>query len=371
VPLADDAASAKKRGLKRVARIVKTLKIGCHTISRTGPCFIVAEAGVNHNGDLTLAKKLVEQAKAAGADAVKFQTFSPHSVITEWAPKADYQRLTTDASESQLEMLRKLQLTHEEFRTLKRHADRVGITFFSTPHDERDVDFLMALGVPALKVASMDLVNYPLIEHVAKQGLPVIVSTGMASLGETETALQVLEQGGCACPLLLHCVTNYPIRDDEANLRVMDTLTQAFDVLVGFSDHTVGTAIAIAAVARGAVAIEKHFTLDRALPGPDHAASLDPDSFARMVAEIRSVERAVGSQVKHTLPVEVENRKAMRRSLVAATDIEPGTVLTREHLTMKRPGTGLGAEWIPRLVGRTVRCLIRRNSLVSLDMFMS
>lgn len=316
-----------------------------------------------------MAKRLVEQAKAAGADAVKFQTFTPEAVITEWAPKAEYQRETTDASESQLEMLRKLQLTHEDFRTLKRHADRVGMALFSTPHNIRDIDFLVALGVPALKVPSMDLVNYPLLEYVGKQGLPVIASTGMATLGETETALQVLAGAGCSSTLLLHCVTNYPIRDEEANLRVIDTLARAFDVLVGFSDHTVGTAVAVAAVARGAVAIEKHFTLDTALSGPDHAASLAPDSFARMVADIRSVERALGSGVKRPLPIELENRKTMRRSLVAAIDIQSGTVLTQEHLTMKRPGTGLGAEWIPRLVGRMVRCSVRRDSLMSLDMF--
>jgi N-acetylneuraminate synthase/N,N'-diacetyllegionaminate synthase len=216
----------------------------------------------------------------------------------------------------------------------------------------------------------MDLVNYPMLDYVGRQGLPVILSTGMATLGETETALKVLTEAGCASPLLLHCVTNYPIRDEEANLLVMDTLARAFDVLVGFSDHTVGTAVSVAAVARGAVAIEKHFTLDKGLPGPDHAASLDPDSFSRMVTDIRAVERAIGSAVKRPLAVEMENRKAMRRSLVMATDIEAGTVLAKKHLTMKRPGTGLGAEWLPHLVGRTVCCLVPRDSLVSLDMFM-
>lgn len=343
-------------------------KIGHQPVGDGHSCFVVAEAGVNHNGDVSLAKRLIEEAKAAGADAVKFQTFSPELVVTMWAPKANYQKRTTDMSESQMDMLRRLQLSYEDFRNLKLHADHVGVCFFSTPHDERGVDFLVSIGVPAIKVASMDIVNQPLLEYVGSRGLPVIASTGMATLGEVETALEVLTRAGCQEIILMHCITNYPIKDEEAHLRVMDTLRQAFDVPVGFSDHTVGTAVPIGAVARGAVVIEKHFTLDKSLPGPDHAASLEPDSFARMVAGIRSVENALGSGVKKPLPMELENRRTMRRSLVAATDIQPGTILTRDHLALKRPGTGLGAEFISLLAGRRVKRQIPRDTLIDLDM---
>lgn len=216
------------------------IKVGHLTVGEERPCFIIAEAGVNHNGDLGLAKRLVEQARACGADAVKFQTFTTESVIVAQAPKADYQRQTTDPSESQLEMLEKLQLSHRDFRGLKEHADRVGILFFSTPHDVRDIDFLVSVGAPLLKVPSMDIVNEPFLEEVGCQKLPVILSTGMATLFETERAIGTLKNAGCPAIILLHCVTNYPIKDEEANLRVMDTLARAFDCIVGFSDHTVG-----------------------------------------------------------------------------------------------------------------------------------
>ncbi|TAJ10910.1 MAG: N-acetylneuraminate synthase [Nitrospirae bacterium] len=344
------------------------IKVGRLTIGEESPCFIIAEAGVNHNGDVAVARRLVEAAKEAGAGAVKFQTFTTESVIIAQAPKADYQRQTTDASESQLEMLRKLQLSHRDFRGLKEEADRVGILFFSTPHDTRDIDFLVSVGAPLIKVPSMDIVNLPLLEEVGRRKVPVVLSTGMATLSETERALATLRQAGCPSIILLHCVTNYPIKDEEANLRVMDTLARAFDCIVGFSDHTVGTAIAVAAVARGAKVIEKHFTLDCAMAGPDHAASLDPSQFAQMVTDIRRVEQALGSEVKRPLPVELANRKAMRRSLVADADLPAGTVLAREHVTLKRPGTGLGAELLPYLLGRTVKRMVPRDSLITLDM---
>lgn len=347
---------------------MRCIKVGHLTVGEESPCFIIAEAGVNHNGDLALAKRLVEQAGACGADAVKFQTFTTESVIIAQAPKADYQRQTTDASESQLEMLRKLQLSHRDFRGLKEEADRVGILFFSTPHDTRDIDFLVSVGAPLIKVPSMDIVNLPLLEEVGRRKIPVVLSTGMATLSETERALATLRQAGCPSIILLHCVTNYPIKDEEANLRVMDTLARAFDCIVGFSDHTVGTAVSVAAVARGAKVIEKHFTLDCAMAGPDHAASLDPFQFAQMVTDIRRVELALGSEVKRPLPVELANRKAMRRSLVAGADLPAGTVLAREHVTLKRPGTGLGAELLPYLLGRTVKRMVPRDSLITLDM---
>lgn len=347
---------------------MQRVKLGHLVIGEESPCFIIAEAGVNHNGDVELAKRLVEEAKACGADAVKFQTFTTESVITLEAPKARYQQQTTDPTESQTEMLRKLQLSYEDFRQLKAYADKVGVLFFSTPHDASDIEFLVSMEVPVLKVSSMDIVNVPLLEEIGCRKVPVILSTGMATLSEVERALDTLRDAGCPGVVLLHCVTNYPIRDEEANLRVIDTLARAFGVVVGFSDHSVGIAVTLAAVALGAKVIEKHFTLDCSLPGPDHTVSLEPSAFAQMVTDIRRVEKAMGSGIKRPLPVELENRKAMRRSLVAATEIPAGAILTREHLTLKRPGTGLGAEFIPLLIGRRARCLVPRDTVIALDM---
>lgn len=347
--------------------MIQPVRIDTRMIGPGHPCFIIAEAGVNHNGEVRLAKRLIEEAKAAGADAIKFQTFSTGSVIVKDAPKAKYQLQTTDHSESQFEMLERLRLTHEEFAALKAHADQVGVTFFSSPSDSADIDFLIRIGVAVLKIASMDLVNYPHLDHAGRQGLPVILSTGMATLGEVENGLKALRQAGCEQVIILHCVTDYPVRDDQANLRVMDTLGQAFQVPVGFSDHTTGTVVPIAAVARGACVIEKHFTFDRQLPGPDHAASLDPAMFKAMVNDIRTVERALGSPVKLPLPVELENRKTMRRSLVASVDLLPGAVLRHEHFALKRPGGGLGAEFIDLLIGQKLKINLSENAKFKLS----
>lgn len=347
--------------------MIQPVIIDTRMIGPGHPCFIIAEAGVNHNGDIRLAKHLIEEAKAAGADAIKFQTFSTESVVVKDAPKAKYQLHTTDHSESQFEMLERLRLAHEEFSVLKAHADQADITFFSSPSDSADIDFLIRIGVAVLKIASMDLVNYPHLNYAGRQGVPVILSTGMATLGEVENGLNTLQQAGCEKVILLHCVTNYPVRDDLANLRVMDTLAKAFQVPVGFSDHTAGTIVSVAAAARGACVIEKHFTLDRQLPGPDHAASLDPTMFKAMVNDIRTVEQALGSYVKRPLSVELENRKTMRRSLVASADLLPGTVLRHEHFALKRPGGGLGAEFINLLTGKKLIKLLSVDSMFNLS----
>lgn len=331
-------------------------------------CFIIAEAGVNHNGDLSLAKRLIEEAKAAGANAVKFQTFSTDDLVLDTAPKATYQRITTDEIESQYQMLKKLELKYDDFADLKSYADRAGITFLSTPYDSKSAQYLVELGVAAIKIASIDVVNYPLLRDVARLGLPILLSTGMATLGEIEQGLAVVNNEGNDQVVLLHCVTNYPIKEEEANLRVMHTLRQAFEVPVGYSDHTVGWAAPLAAVALGAVVIEKHFTLDRSLPGPDHTASLEPQGLAELVAGIRAVEQALGSGVKQPSAVEMENRRAMRRSLVAECAISQGTIIDESMLAMKRPGTGLGAELIPYIVGRRARRDIERGEQITFDL---
>ena len=345
----------------------KEVSIGDSIIGAGHPVFIIAEAGVNHNGDVELAKRMIVKAKDSGADAIKFQTYSTETVIATDAPKAQYQLETTDGSESQYEMLERLRLTHEEFDILNSYAKEVGIAFFSTPSDKLDVDFLLDISVPALKIASMDVVNIPFLEYVGRKRVPVILSTGMATLGEVEAGLSALKNAGCSDILLLHCVTSYPAEEKDSNLRVMNTLRQAFQIPVGLSDHSQGIIVPIAAVALGAVVVEKHFTLDTCMSGPDHSASLNPDSFKDMVKGIRTVESALGSSVKKPLPVEIQNRLTMRRSLVAAVDLKAGIVLKREHLLLKRPGDGLGSEFIQFLVGRRLRKFIPQGCKLTLD----
>lgn len=341
--------------------------IGDRLIGVDSPCYIIAEAGVNHNGELDLAHRLIEAAAEAGADAIKFQSFAADSLIVRQAPKADYQLNTTDPAESQYQMLQKLELTPQNFSQLKAYADQLGLHFLSTPYDPRAADYLAGLGVPAIKIASLDVVNYPLLRHVAGLKLPIILSTGMATLGEVEQGVDTIRQAGQPDVILLHCITNYPIQAGEANLRVMNTLRQAFALPVGYSDHTEGLPVPLAAVALGAVVIEKHFTLDRSLPGPDHAASLEPAQLAELVRGIRLIEQAMGRPVKRPLPVELKNRQTMRRSLVAACPIPQGSRIEEAMLALKRPGTGLGAEWIPHIVGRQAREDIEPDTQLTLD----
>lgn len=350
--------------------MIDSVEIGNSSIGPGNPCFIIAEAGVNHNGDTRLAHRLVDAAANAGADAVKFQTFIPETVVVRNAQKPSYQLKTTDKNESQLEMLQNLSLTYEDFHTLKKHADDVGILFLSTPSSPADINFLMKIGVSALKIASMDIVNYPLLNVFGSQGVPIIASTGMATLGEVEKGVAILRNGGCQELALLHCATNYPVQDDEANLLVLETLAQAFQVPVGYSDHTSGILVAIAAVAREAHIIEKHFTIDKQLPGPDHAASLDEEGFGAMVRGIRTVEAALGSPIKQEVKAEAANRSVMRRSLVAAKDIPANTIIRSHHITLKRPGTGLGAELIPFFVGRRTTRSLEKDQMISLDVLL-
>lgn len=347
--------------------MIQPVRIGKHLVGPDQPCLIIAEAGVNHNGSLEIAKDLVRAAVDAGADIVKFQTFSPETVVTRNAPKAVYQQQTTSIHESQLEMLQKLALSHEDFDVIKNYADELKIAFLSTPNDFRDVEFLNSLDVSAFKLASMDIVNYPLLDYVGRKGLPVIVSTGMATLGEIERGIEILMKADCNQIVLLHCVTGYPVSNDDVNLRVMDTLSQAFHLPVGYSDHTTGIPVPTAAVAMGACVIEKHFTLDKTLPGPDHATSLEPEDFSQMVTSIRSAQAALGSSVKHRTQVESINQKTMRRSIVATTEIPRGTILESRHLSMKRPGNGLCAEFIPMFIGQRTTRGIKRDQAITID----
>lgn len=328
--------------------------------------FIIAEAGVNHNGSLGMALRLVDVAAEAGADAVKFQTFTADRVISKYASKADYQKKTTDASESQLEMARRLELNREEHLEIQTRCIERGIQFLSSPFDEPSVDFLYrTLGLEALKIPSGEITNAPLLLRAARTGCSIYLSTGMSTLGEIEDALGVLafgylkeeapsleafraaffsEKGQGILKrnvTLLHCTTEYPAPFDEVNLNAMETLCRAFDLTVGYSDHTEGIAVPIAAVALGAQVIEKHFTLDRTLSGPDHKASLEPRDLAAMIRSIREVEASLGNGKKIPSPSEIKNRSIARKSLVAAENIKPGSLLTEENMTEKRPGDGI------------------------------
>ena len=341
------------------------MKIANKLIDEEEPCFIIAEAGVNHNGSVELAKKLIDAAKDAGANAVKFQTFKAENVVIKNAGKAEYQKETTDRGESQYGMLKKLELTEEDFRELADYAKEKDILLLSSPFDKESVDLLDEMNVPAFKIASGEITNFPLLKHIAKKGKPIILSTGMATLGEVEEALNVIRSEGVEDVILLQCVSNYTARMEDVNLRAMETLKQAFKIPVGFSDHSLGITVSIAAVALGACVIEKHFTPDRNLPGPDHKASLEPDELKEMVKAIRDVEKALGDGIKKPTKDEEEIKKVARRSIVAKTDIPEGAIITEDMLDVKRPGMGIEPKYMEKIVERKAKENIKKDELIS------
>jgi N-acetylneuraminate synthase/N,N'-diacetyllegionaminate synthase len=331
------------------------------------PCFIIAEAGVNHNGDINLAKQLIDVASEAGANAVKFQTFIAENVVTCAAEKAAYQIVTTGKEESQYAMIKKLELSFADFEELKKYADKKKILFLSTAADKQCADFLYHLGMPVFKISSGEVTNYPLLNHLASLKKPIILSTGMSTLGEIEEALRILESKGPKEIILLHCITSYPARIEEANLRVIETLRSAFKYPVGFSDHTEGIVTSLAAVALGACVIEKHFTLDKSLPGPDHSASLDPAELKDLVKSIRLIESAMGTGERKLSAAEAEIKRAARRSIIAARDIPKGAVLSEEMLILKRPGTGLHPDFLPFVINAKAKSAIKKDQLIRLS----
>ncbi|MGA8741795.1 MAG: N-acetylneuraminate synthase [Terracidiphilus sp.] len=331
------------------------------------PVFIIAEAGVNHNGSLDLALSLIDAAKAAGADAVKFQTFRADNLATATAHKAAYQERTTSNEETQFQMLKRLELDAEAHERLIEHCRTVGIQFLSSPFDIESADLLEQMDVPLYKIPSGEITNLPYLRHIGRKGKPVILSTGMSTLVEVEEGVQALRESGGKDITLLHCVTEYPAPFDEINLRAMHTLHTAFGLPVGYSDHTPGTEIAIAAVALGAVVIEKHFTLDRNLPGPDHAASLEPSELKQMVSAIRHVESALGNGIKTPAKCEIPNMSVARKSLVASRTLQAGHKLEPDDLAIKRPGNGIAPRQQPDLIGRTLRCDVQKDDLLRWD----
>lgn len=313
--------------------------------------YIIAEAGVNHNGKLDLALKLCDAAKVAGVDAVKFQTWKTENIVTASARQAAYQTANTGKEESQYDMLKNLELSYDHFRCIQDYCKKIGIDFLSTPDEEESLQFLVSLGLPFIKVGSGEVTNIPYLRKIGACKKPVILSTGMSTLAQVANAYDTLLKAGAAEVSLLHCTTNYPCPMDEVNLQAMVTLRNAFKCKVGYSDHTMGTEIPVAAAALGAEIIEKHFTLDRTMDGPDHKASLEPAELRLMVQQIRNIEAALGDGIKKPNKSEAENAKVVQKSILAKHPIKKGETLTEENLTVKRAGAGIPASLWDAVVG--------------------
>ncbi len=332
------------------------------------PILIIAEAGVNHNGDMVLAKKLIDLAADAGADLVKFQTFNADRLVTQQANKADYQIVTTESAETQHQMLSRLELSAGMHHELIAHCAERNIGFFSTGFDIESVKFLMSLGMNHFKIPSGEITNLPYLRYIGKLGKHVIVSTGMATLDDIESAINVLEQAGTPRShiTVLHCTSEYPAPLEEVNLSAMQSIKAAFDVAIGYSDHTAGIETSIAAAALGATVIEKHFTLDKTLPGPDHKASLEPAELMAMIAAIRNIEIALGDGIKRVTPSELRNKKIARKSIVASKTIKVGDVFSSENITTKRPATGISPMCWDTVIGRKATRNFDVNELIEL-----
>ena len=329
---------------------------------------IIAEAGVNHNGDIGMARRMVHEAKKAGADYVKFQTAVPELVISAFAPKAEYQKETTGSGQSQLEMCKAIHLPLSDYKELKELCDSEGIGFMSTPFDLVSIDCLAALGMDYWKIPSGEITNLPYLRKIGALGAKVIMSTGMATLAEVEEAVKVLEDAGTprSSVILLHCTTQYPAPYESVNLRAMDALASLGCAAVGYSDHTIGTTVSVAAVGLGAKVIEKHFTLDRNLPGPDHRASLEPHELKQLVDEIRIAESALGSGIKTVADAERPNIEVARKSIVAACHINAGELLTDRNITVKRPGNGISPMLWDSVIGTRATRAFEPDELVEL-----
>lgn len=332
------------------------------------PTLIIAEAGVNHNGSLDLALKLCDVAKASGVDIIKFQTFKTEKVLTNDAPLAQYQENNIGREKNQFQMVKEFELSYDQFVSIKKYCDSIGLEFLSTPDDEDSLAFLVEnLGLRLIKIGSGEITSIPFLRSIAKRQLPVILSTGMSTLGEVDTAVRELINYGASDITLLHCTTDYPCPLQDVNLRAMQTLRDAFKLPVGYSDHTEGIIISVAAVACGATIIEKHFTIDKKLPGPDHAASLDPKELAQMVKAIREVEAALGTGVKTPTQSEKMIQSVVRRSIVAARPIACGEMFTCENITIKRTGgNGLSASLWDFVIGRKAQKNYNTDELVEL-----
>ena len=343
------------------------IKIGSKLISAISPTFVIAEAGVNHGGDVNLAKKLIDLASESGADAVKFQTFKTENLILNNIQKALYQKDTTDASESQYDMLKKLEVTREQNLELKKHCADKDIIFLTTPFDEESLDDLDELDLPAYKIASTDTTNLPFLKKIAKKGRPIFLSTGMSYLSEVRLALETIYEYNKDV-VLLQCTANYPIQDSEANLAVINTYRDHFDILLGYSDHSVGVGAAPFAIPMGAKVVEKHFTLDKSDEGPDHAASLSPDELIDFVKTVRRVDAYMGSEIKEPSLSEQNTRKSLQKCMVASQDVKKGDLFNNSNIVAKRTG-GIGVSPIDykKIIGKKSNKSYKKNEVISID----
>jgi len=345
----------------------ESISLGNRIIGPYEPVYIIAEAGVNHNGSVEIANQLVKAAKESGADCIKFQTFKAERVVTRQAPKAAYQLEVTDKAESQLDMLRKLELDFDAYQQIIATCKMEGIDFLSTPYNDEDADFLDELDVSGFKIASGQLVELDFLRYVAKKGKVMVVSTGMGSMAEVADAVDTIRSTGNDKLIVLQCTTNYPSKIEEANIRAMNTMGEALAVLTGYSDHVPSNLACYAAVARGAVVVEKHFTLDRNMEGPDHSSSLEPAGFKELVTGIRHVEAALGSGLKEPTLSEQKNTVGMRRSLVLKGPLKAGTVLEAAMLTAKRPGNGIAPKMKSIFLGKRLKHDKSNSELLNWD----
>jgi N,N'-diacetyllegionaminate synthase len=330
-------------------------------------CYLIAEIGVNHNGDMGLAKKMIDEAINSGADAVKFQTFNAELLVSKATPKVRYQQVTTSPDETHYEMIKKLELSVEQHFFLKDYCDEKGVDFISTPYDQSSVDLLERLGVQQYKIASADLVDLELLRYVASTNKPVLLSVGMASLGEVEDAIETFSSYDQGDLLLMHCVSNYPCTDVGLNLNVINTLQSAFGYQVGYSDHSIGSQSAVLSVALGVKVIEKHFTLDKSFLGPDHKASSTPEEFLALSKAVRRAELMLGNGVKRCQPEELEMATVSRKSIILARNIECGDIIKRDDLIMMRPGTGLMPKEVNKVIGKKARYNLSKNHVLLWD----
>lgn len=347
--------------------MIKKIKIGDKLVGEKEPCFIIAEAGVNHNGRLDLAKKLVDIAVKSKADAVKFQTFKAENLTTKKADVAPYVKKNIGKKTKQIDLIKKIELKYEDFKKLKKYCDKKNIIFLSTPHSFDAIDFLEKL-VPAYKIGSGDITNIPTLRQVAKKDKPIILGTGMSTIQEIKQAVKTIKKEGNNQIITLHCTTNYPCPIEDVNLNAMITMKKELDCLIGYSDHTLGTIVPVAATALGACVLEKHFTIDRKLPGPDHKASLEPDELENMIKQIREIEKALGSYDKKPTEREKKIMKLVRKSIVVKKDIKKGTTISKDMLIIKRPGTGLKPNEIDKIIGMKTKRDIKKDEVLQQNM---
>ncbi len=345
------------------------IKIQNKLIGNNNPCFIIAEAGVNHDGDIEKAKKLIDIAKDAGADAVKFQTWITEEIVTKEVAQAEYQVKNTGKKESQFEMLKRLELSFDQFRELKKYADNKKIIFLSTPDDEKSVEFLEELGVPAFKIGSGEITNILILKKIAEKNKPIILSTGMANLREIQDAIDVIYKTGNKKLILLHCTSQYPTEYKDVNIKAMKTLKNIFNTIVGYSDHTIGTLVPQIAVSLGANVIEKHFTYDKNAKGPDHRCSLDPIELKEMVKKIRSVELILGNNTKEPTKEELNIKKLVRKTVVAKIDIPKGTKISKNMLAVKRSNGILEPKEIKNIIGKISLIDLKKDQALNLKYF--